>query len=85
MAKTKRSSAKSTVKKTAAKGAKIAKKSVKSAMAVGQAVEEKAVKAAKKTNAFAKKNPWAVAGIAAGVGIATGLLMRGGKGKKKKK
>lgn len=67
-----------TVKRTAAK-------SVKSAMATGQMIEEKAVKVAKKTNAFAKKNPWAVAGIAAGIGMGLGLLARGGKKKTAKK
>jgi ElaB/YqjD/DUF883 family membrane-anchored ribosome-binding protein len=49
-----------------------------------QGREKKAKAAGKKANAFAKKNPWAVAGISAGIGLAVGVLA-GRKSKKKKK
>jgi ElaB/YqjD/DUF883 family membrane-anchored ribosome-binding protein len=62
-----------------------ASKAVKSVESTVKDVGAKATAAAKKTDAFAKKNPWAVAGIAAGVGLAAGALLgRKGKGKKKK-
>lgn len=49
----------------------------------GRQIEAEVKVAGKKANAFAKKNPWAVAGAAAGLGLALGFL--GGRKAKKKR
>lgn len=61
------------------------KKSVRTATkpVAKRTVTSTAKQAAKKADGFAKKNPWIVAGAAAGVGLALGLLTKG-RGKKKK-
>lgn len=59
--------AKTTARKAAKTGAAEVEKAVK-------AIEKKAVVVGKKANAMAKKNPWALAGITAGLGLAVGML-----------
>lgn len=72
-----------TTKKPARKMAsKMASKPVNNRV---QEIEKKAKVVAKKANSLAKKNPWALAGISAGLGLAVGLLTPRGKGGAKKK
>ena len=60
-------------------------KVVKKSPSIEKKIEKEVVAIGKKTTAFAKKNPWAVAGISAGLGLAVGLLSKKGKPKAKKK
>jgi ElaB/YqjD/DUF883 family membrane-anchored ribosome-binding protein len=64
---------------------KTRKVSVKTVASKSPTIKAQAKVLSKKTTALAKKNPWAVAGIAAGLGLAVGILSTRGKGKKKKK
>jgi ElaB/YqjD/DUF883 family membrane-anchored ribosome-binding protein len=71
-----------TAKKTAKK---VTKKATATIQAKGKVIARKAKVVAKKGDALAKKNPWALAGIAAGVGLAVGAAAALSTRPKKKK
>jgi ElaB/YqjD/DUF883 family membrane-anchored ribosome-binding protein len=70
---------KKSTKKTAVK------RTVKRAATQLDVLEQKGRAIGRKANTVAKKNPWALAGIAAGVGLIVGMVARGGSTEKKRK